>query len=111
VAKIPDAVKIPQNWAYGDSSVERNESLVVAVEPMLGVDRSIGERAWGVAHGDGMVFFRKNYHESMFFPHGHKLEGHPRYNWVVQPDETVFGYLVAAAQPKNPVTSEVASAE
>jgi hypothetical protein len=111
MAKTPDAVKIPHAWAYGESSVERNISIVNAVEPMLGVDRSIGEKAWCAAHGDGMVFCRKTDHETMFFPHGHKLEGHPRYNWVVQPDGTVFGYLVAAAQPKNPVALEVASAE
>jgi hypothetical protein len=104
--KIPDAVKVPGHLAAGHNSVQRAGSIVDVAEALLGVDRSIGERGHCCGLPTGEFFCRKSPHDTLFFPHGHKLEGHPRYNWVVQDDGTTFGYLVAAAQP-NPVASEV----
>ena len=109
MAKFPDAVRIPGNWAAGNSSVDRQISIVDAVEPMLGVDRSVGERGWCGSLPNGEFFCTKRTDSTLFFPKMHRLEGHPRYNWVAQADGTVFGYLVKEAMPVA-APSEVANA-
>lgn len=107
MAKIPDAVVIPEEWKRGSNSNDRNLSLIAIAERMLGVDLTTGERAWMRLQPHGRMFVTKSIYDTIQFAKDHHLAGKPRYFWVAQEDGSEFGYLVPEAKP---ATTEVASA-
>jgi len=78
---------------------ERVRSITDIAEPLLGVDRLAGERAWIRQQGADWLFITKNPRDTIFFPNDHPRSGQNRYAWLNQPDGSRFGYLVEGADP------------
>ena len=74
--------------------IDRVASIADVAEPLLGVDRARGERAYIRLQGNGKLFVSKSIFDTIQFPKGHDRDGQPRYRWVAQPDGSEFGYLV-----------------
>jgi hypothetical protein len=109
--KIPDAIKCPDRWKNGNTSLERALSLLDIVEPILATDLASGERAYMRAQPWGEMFVTKDIHDTLLFPKGHALEGRPRYNWVKKDEDVFYGYLVKEAiKAPVPPVAEVTNA-
>jgi hypothetical protein len=91
----PDALLFPAGRKRGARLVDRVASIAEAAEPMLGVDRAAGERAWIRQQPHGQLFITRDPADTILFPTDHDLSGRPRYRWVRQPDGSEWGYLLA----------------
>jgi hypothetical protein len=92
--KIPDALMVPEALKTGARMSDRVASVADIAEPLLGVDRSKGERAYIRIQPGGRLFVSKNVHDTILFPKDHRLDGRPRYNWVARENGVEYGYLV-----------------
>ncbi len=90
----PDALLFPAGRKRGDRLVDRVASIAEAAEPILGVDRAAGERAWIRQQPHGRLFISREPADTILFPIDHRLAGQPRYRWVRQPDGSEWGYLI-----------------
>jgi hypothetical protein len=77
--------------------VDRVASIADIAEPILGVDRARGERAYIRLQGNGKLFISMSTYDTINFPKNHERDGQPRYRWVIQPDGSEFGYLMQGA--------------
>ena len=93
-----DALIIPESWKSGDTQLDRIDSILRVAEPLLGVDRSRGGRAYIRRQPGGKLFITADPQDTLSFPAGHRLQGRPRYGWTTQPDGTERGILVAEAR-------------
>lgn len=100
--KIPDAVFLPTGCNRGDNSLARALTVCDLADAALAVDASLGEKAYCRIQHTGEFFATKDLSDTIVFPKNHPHEGHPRYNWVGQPNGSRFGYLVERAK-KAPV--------
>jgi hypothetical protein len=94
---VPDALFLPSNRKVGSRMSERVRSVTDIAEPLLGVDRPAGERAWIRQQGPDWLFITKDTRDTLFFPTNHPRSGTSRYTWMNQPDGSRFGYLVEGA--------------
>ncbi len=78
----------------GKRLVDRVASITDIAEPLLGIDRSTGERAWIRQQPHGRLFITRDPTDTIFFPRDHERSGQPRYRWEKQPDGSEWGYLI-----------------
>lgn len=94
---IPDALFVPEKMKRGRTLWDRMTSILDIAEPILGVDRSSGDRAYIRRQGDGWLFVTRDPEDTIYFPLNTPLRGRPRYNWIDRPDGIRRGYLVPEA--------------
>jgi hypothetical protein len=92
--KKPDALMIPESRKTGARMSDRVASVAEIAEPLLRVDRSAGERAYIRIQPGGRLFVTKDMHDTILFPKGHRRDGLPRYDWILQENGLEYGYLV-----------------
>ena len=90
----PDALMLPQDRKQGARMVDRVASIADIAEPLLGINRTRGERAYIRLQPNGKLFITPNVLDTILFPKDHERDGLPRYRWILQPDGSEFGYLV-----------------
>jgi hypothetical protein len=93
---VPDALFVPEKMKRGRSLWERMNSILDIAEPILGVDRSKGGRAYIRRQGNGWLFITSDPADTMYYPLGTPLQRRPRYLWIDGPDGIRRGYLHAA---------------
>ena len=93
VSGRPDALMIPEKLKLGRRQIERINSILEIGEPLLGVDRSRGERAYVRRQGDGWLFVTKDPSDTIDHPLRSRLQGRPRYDWIEGKDGIRCGYL------------------
>ncbi len=92
----PDALILCAGQKNGKRLVDRVASITAIAEPLLGVDRSAGERAWIRQQPHGRLFVTRDPADTILFPRDHTWSGQPRYRWEKQPDGSEWGYLIDA---------------
>lgn len=97
-APFPDALFIPEKLKRGRTLFERMNSILAFSEPMLGVDRSRGERAYIHRQPGGWLFVATSPFDTIYHPQRTPLQGRPRYAWVEQAGGIRWGYLTEAAR-------------
>jgi hypothetical protein len=90
----PDALILNESLKRGSRLCDRVASIADIAEPLLGVDRARGERAFIRLQGNGKLFITKSIHDTICFPKDDDRGGRPRYRWVLQPDGSEFGYRI-----------------
>ncbi len=93
---VPDALFVPESMKRGRTLWERMNSILDIAEPMLGVDRSKGDRAYIRRQDDGWLFITKDPEDTIYYPLRTPLQRQPRYVWIDGPDGIRRGYLQAA---------------
>lgn len=93
-----DALIIPESWKRGETQLDRIDSILQIAEPLLGVDRSRGEKAYIRRQPGGKLFITANPQDTLSFPVDHPLQGRPRYGWTPHPDGTERGTLTVEAR-------------
>jgi hypothetical protein len=91
---FPDIVKYPVNWKVGDLVTDRVGAILDRCEPVLGVDRSKGERGWIHKTILGFEFVSKVNHDTYNYPSEHYKNGQCRFRMVTQEDGSEHGYLI-----------------
>lgn len=94
---IPDALFIPETMKRGRTLFERIDSILAIAEPLLGVDRARGDRAYIRRQGDGWLFVTRDPQDTIYFPLNTPLRGRPRYHWLDGTDGIRRGHLVSEA--------------
>ncbi len=77
----------------GERLVDRVRSITDVAEPLLAIDRAMGERAWIRQQPHGRLFVTRDPADTICFPRDHRLAGLPRYRWERQADGSEWGYL------------------
>jgi hypothetical protein len=93
---VPDALSIPGRYKRGRTQGERINSIAQIAEPMLGVDRANGERAYIRQQGFGgavWLFVTRSPDDTLCGPRNSPFRGRPRYDWIDRPDGIRLGYL------------------
>jgi hypothetical protein len=94
----PDALMLPQDRKQGARMVDRVASIADIAEPILGIDRTRGQRAYIRLQPNGKLFISPDVRDTILFAKDHERDGLPRYHWILQPDGSELGYLVDSAQ-------------
>jgi hypothetical protein len=94
----PDALIISAATKRGDRLIDRVASIVAVAEPLLGVVRTAGERAWIRQQPHGQLFITRDPADTIAFPRDHRLSGQPRYRWETQADGSQRGWLVSVEE-------------
>jgi hypothetical protein len=94
---LPDALFVPEAMKHGRTWYERMDSILGIAEPLLGVDRSRGDRAYIRRQGDGWLFVSRDPGDTIYFPLNTPLRGRPRYHWLDGADGIRRGHLVSEA--------------
>jgi hypothetical protein len=94
---VPDALFIPETMKRGRTLFERMNSILQIAEPLLGVDRARGERAYIRRQGDGWLFVTRDPHDTIYFPLNTPFRGRPRYRWLDGADGIRRGHFVPEA--------------
>jgi len=79
---VPDALFISEKMKRGRTLYERMNSILELAEPLLGVDRARGERAYIRRQGDGWLFVTRDPNDTIYFPLNTAFRGRPRYHWL-----------------------------
>ncbi len=85
---------LPQDRKQGARMVDRVASIADIAEPLLGIDRARGERAYIRLQPNGKLFITPSVLDTILFPRDDRRDGQPRYRWELQPDGVEFGYLI-----------------
>jgi hypothetical protein len=93
----PDALFLPETMKSSGRIFDRIAAVSKIAEPLLEVDRSIGERAYIRKQPHGRLFVTRDPNDTIFFPTGHARSGAARYRWEKRGDGTEIGYLVEGA--------------
>ncbi|WP_337176956.1 hypothetical protein [Paludisphaera sp.] len=93
-----DALIVPESWKTGGTQLDRIDSILRVAEPILGVDRARGGRAYIRRQPGGRLFITNDPRDTISFPIGHPLEGRARYAWVSAPDGSERGTMVEEAR-------------
>ena len=89
-----DALILGAEVKNGKCLVDRVTSITDIAEPLLGVNRFIGERAWIRQQPHGRLFVTRDPADTIFYPRDHERAGQPRYRWEKQHDGSEWGYLI-----------------
>jgi hypothetical protein len=92
---FPDALMLPAALKRGARLHDRVASIAAIAEPLLGVDRAAGERAWVRQQPHGRLFVTRDPADTIFFPRDHDRQGQPRYRWETQADGSQWGWLIS----------------
>jgi hypothetical protein len=93
--RVPDALFVPEKLKRGRTLWERINSILDIAEPMLGLDRSRGQRAYIRRQGNGWLFITSDPEDTIDYPLGTPLQRRPRYFWIDGPDGIRRGYIQA----------------
>ncbi len=93
-----DALLVPESWKTGGTQLDRIDSILRLAEPLLGIDRSRGERAYIRRQPGGRLFVTGDPSDTISFPIGHPREGRPRYTWTHALDGSERGVLAEEAR-------------
>lgn len=93
-----DAMIVPESWKTGATQLDRIDSILRVAEPLLGVDRSRGEKAYIRRQPTGRLFITMDPRDTISFPIGHPCEGRARYTWATSADGSERGTLVEEAR-------------
>lgn len=93
-----DALILPESLKSGETQLDRIDSILRAAEPLLGVDRPRGGRAYIRRQPGGRLFVTADPRDTLLFPVGHPREGRPRYHWTALSDGSERGVLVEGAR-------------
>jgi hypothetical protein len=88
-----DALILPETLKKGATQIERIDSILAIAEPLLGVDRKAGQRAYIRRQPGGRLFVSKSPEDTLCHPREHPREGQPRYDWETAADGFQYGYL------------------
>lgn len=91
-----DALMIPQGLRAGRTFKERLFNILDVAEPLLGVDRAAGGRAYlrpPVPGSAELMFCSPSPDDTINFPIRHPRSGQPRYRWEPGPEGIRLGYL------------------
>jgi hypothetical protein len=90
----PDALFLPEGpYKRGRRLIDRIHSILEIAEPLLGVDREAGQRAWIRRQEGGWLFITRDPNDTIYHPLTSPLRGRDRYTWVMGPDGIKRGYL------------------
>lgn len=89
----PDALLMPPGSARGASLPAKIDSVLAVAEPILGVDRASGERAYIHRQPGDVLFVTKDPHDTILHPVGSGGAGRPRYRWEPREDGIKFGFI------------------
>jgi hypothetical protein len=92
-----DAQIVPESWKSGGTQLDRIDSVLRVAEPLLGIDRPRGGRAYIRRQPGGRLFITADPRDTLSFPVGHPREGRPRYIWTPAPDGSERGILAEEA--------------
>jgi hypothetical protein len=92
--QFPDALMLPANVKRGVRLAQRVNSICEIAEPLLGVNRAAGERAWVRQQPHGQLFITRRPDDSLCFARGHPRSGQPRYRWEKRSDGSEWGFLL-----------------
>lgn len=93
-----DALIVPESWKTGGTQLDRIDSILRVAEPLLGVDRQLGQRAYIRRQPGARLFITSDPCDTLSFPIGHPREGRPRYSWTASSDGSERGMLVEEAR-------------
>jgi hypothetical protein len=94
----PDALFIPERLKQGRTWYERMNSILDIAEPLLGVDRTRGDRAYIRRQGDGWLFVTRDPEDTIYFSLSTPFRGRARYQWLDRADGIRQGHLVPEAR-------------
>ena len=97
----PDALMVPESIKRGKTQLDRIDSVLSVVEPLLQVKRP-GERAYIRRQPGGMQFISRNPRDTLYHANGTDLEGKPRYQWEDADVPGVTGIQVGYLIDYNP---------
>ena len=98
ITTVPDALLIPESTRSGGRIADRVGSICAVAEPLLGIDRATGGRAWIRKQRGGQLFITASPDDTLFFACDHARAGQSRYRWELQPDGSRWGWLVEGAK-------------
>lgn len=98
IATHPDALLIQESLKTGSTVFKRMNSVLDIAEPILGVDRGKGERAYVRRQGDGWLFITCDHTDTLYFPLRCRLRGRPRYRWTEPVNGIRQGFLTPQAR-------------
>lgn len=90
----PDMIELPSSAKRGGYQLDRINAVLDVAEPLLGVDRNVGERGYVREQPDGRIYVSRNPLDYLYHAPGHPRAGQPRYRWADGPDGAKLGYLV-----------------
>jgi len=93
----PDALFMPEAMKRGRTWHERMDHILSIAEPLLGVERTRGQRAYIRRQGDGWLFVTRDPEDTIYFPLNTPFRGRPRYHWLDGSDGIRRGHLVSEA--------------
>lgn len=96
---VPDALFIPESTKRGRTLWERLNSILDIAEPMLGVDRSKGDRAYIRRQDNGWLFITRNPEDTIYYPLNTPRQRQPRYIWIDGSDGIRRGYIQSLNEP------------
>jgi hypothetical protein len=94
---FPDALMLPATLKKGGRLADRVKSITDVAEPLLGLDRPAGQRAWIRQQPHGRLFITASTEDTIYFARDHAKAGQPRYRWERRDDGVELGYLVEGA--------------
>jgi hypothetical protein len=100
-APFPDALLVPESLKRGSRQIERINSILDLAEPILGIDRTRGEKGWIRKQPGGMLYVSKNPEDTLFHHQGTPLAGCHRYTWLPADSGIRRGYLTEAARAER----------
>ena len=97
----PDALFIPEALKRGRTMKDRMNSVLDLAEPMLGVDRPSGGRAYIRKQPGGQLFITRDPEDTIYHALTSPLRGRDRYAWLAGPDGIRRGWLTAEARAES----------
>jgi hypothetical protein len=88
----PDALLLPGEVRQGKRMVDRVRSVCDLAEEIMGLDRSVGQRAWIRIQPHGKMFITADPADTLLYTTGHQLAGQSRYRWERRGDGIEWGY-------------------
>jgi hypothetical protein len=93
MSMTPDALMIPPGIARGPHLKDRMNAVLDVAEPLLGVDRPSGEKAYIRRQPGDTLFVTKDPYDTINHPVGSEGAGRPRYRWEPRDDGIKLGYI------------------
>jgi hypothetical protein len=100
-APTPNALLLPESLKRGSRQIERINSILDLAEPILGVDRAQGDKAWIRKQPGGMLFITKDPADTLFHVQNTPLAGKARYAWLPAEGGIRRGYLTEEARAER----------
>jgi hypothetical protein len=105
ISPVADALMVAEaRHKYGRRLIDRINSICEIAEPLLGVDRNAGQRAWIRRQYGGWLFITRDPEDTIYYPLSSPLRGRDRYAWVMGSDGIKRGYLTEDARREDEAT-------